>query len=640
MTQPSDTHRGRILPTGWRVVGRAAEQIAERAAAAAGRLEAGAAADTLYAVQFTMAPTVRGRPTVERVLEAVTDEIRRTWAECPRLLRDEPAERAPSRFGGLSYDVLSEPGREWLGEVVWRAVHPVVAGAPLTTRVLLEERSTFTRLSVLVTANEGPFSVRGYVGAGQAQPGFLRTLRREVMPTWMGSPLAAHVIRNGEVEDFVESVLSPASRDLPVAVLSPLEEGGFVVDPDDLAWDLLGRARLYIIREHRQTFDLSDAVGDRRMSSYWGAVRCYLPGWSRHDDPLDHPLLVADRLADPVMRATWLGELGIWMGTRIKLPPSIQERRAATTAGAANVRRPAGENPPTGPAAGEKGSALHAGGARAADRAGGQLEPGSDGAEAAAGIEPGGARPLNVQPPLSDTTPLLELLIDEVRNVGALVRQLTDEVERLRTLSAVRSSSTGAIERRLGRLEDILESVFPDGRAIVARDARDEEARRDGRSADEERPGDEEGRLPLVEIVHDAAEAHSDALVFLDSAFASAAVSPYEDPERVRAILDAMARVARRRRDGVLGTSIREALADLGIDYRPTIARNTSNRLREQYRFVHRDGDVVEAEEHVVLGNTYDPRRCLRIYFSSRVSNEPRFVIGHVGRHFDVKSST
>jgi hypothetical protein len=87
--------------------------------------------------------------------------------------------------------------------------------------------------------------------------------------------------------------------------------------------------------------------------------------------------------------------------------------------------------------------------------------------------------------------------------------------------------------------------------------------------------------------VHDAAEAQSDALVFLDSAFASAAESPYEDAERVRAILDPMARVARRRRDGVLGTSIREALADLGIDYRPTIARNTSARLREQYRFVH-----------------------------------------------------
>jgi hypothetical protein len=41
-----------------------------------------------------------------------------------------------------------------------------------------------------------------------------------------------------------------------------------------------------------------------------------------------------------------------------------------------------------------------------------------------------------------------------------------------------------------------------------------------------------------------------------------------------------------------------------------------------------------------VLGNTYDPRRCLRIYFSSRVPNERRFVLGHVGRHLTVLSST
>src|SRR5690606_33332686 len=142
------------------------------------------------------------------------------------------------------------------------------------------------------------------------------------------------------------------------------------------------------------------------------------------------------------------------------------------------------------------------------------------------------------------------------------------------------------------------------------------------------------------DIVQAAAEAHPDALLFLDTAYDSAAASPYEDPERVRAILDAMARVARRRSDGSLGTSLREAFAELGIDYRPAIARNTSARLREQYRFTHPGGTVIEAEEHIALGGTYDPRRCLRVYFSSRMPNEPRFVIGHVGRHFIVASST
>lgn len=41
-----------------------------------------------------------------------------------------------------------------------------------------------------------------------------------------------------------------------------------------------------------------------------------------------------------------------------------------------------------------------------------------------------------------------------------------------------------------------------------------------------------------------------------------------------------------------------------------------------------------------LLGNSYDPRYCLRVYFTSRASMEPRFVIGHVGRHFDVASTS
>lgn len=616
MSHASDSRRGTYLPTGWRIVGAGAERIAERAAAAAvQRLEPGPATDTLYALQCTLPPVVRGRNTVERVLAAVTEEIRQTWADCPRLVRDEEAERPPSRFGGLRFDILADPGSEWLGEVVWRSVHPVVAGAPITTRVLLEERPSFTRLSVRVTADDGPTSVRGYVGAGQAQPSFLRALRGEVAITWLGGPFGAHPIGEGRVEDLVLSVLASPERDVPVAVLSPLEEGGYVVDPEDLAWELLGRARLFVLRHHRQTFELSDTVGDRRMSAYWGAARCYMPGWSRHDEPLEHPLLHADRLADPLMRATWLGEIGVWTGRRLELPPTIAERvevpaeegepdEGAATTSSERVEEVQATKPAPAPPA-------------PADA----IESRIDGAAAAS--------------PPPDPSPLLETLLGEVRGLASVLGDLTDEVERLRTISSLRSSSTNAIERRLGRLEDILDQVFPDGSGLGAAEEAREPAEREGEAERED-----EGGPTLVEAVHDAAEVHSDALMFLDSAYDAARQSPYEDPERVRAVLEAMARVARRRRDGVLGTSLREAFADLGIDYRAGIAKSTSARLREQYRFTDPGGNAVEAEEHIALGGTYDPRRCLRIYFSSRVPNEPRFVIGHVGRHFEVMTSS
>jgi hypothetical protein len=607
-------------PTGWRIVGHSAQAIAERAAAyGVDRLRAGGSADTLYAVQFTLDPRVAGRPTVERLLDAITNEIRRTWADCPRLLRDEEVDRPPSRFGGLRFDVLARPGKEWLGEVIWRSVHPVVAGAPITVRVLIEEKPSYTRASVRVTADCGLDSVRGYVGAGQAQPAFIRLLRQEgLTPLWLGGPLEARRVRDGDITDLVHSTLPSPERTTPVVVLAPLEEGGYVVDPEDLAWELLGRAKLHVLREHRQSFDLTDTIGDRRMSCYWGAARAYLPGWSRNDDPFDHPLLIGERLGDPVMRAAWLGQLGIWLGTRLSLPPSIEERAAV-------------EAPPAaiGSTANDPGRTV-ADSRRPAAAATPPALPSTPVPSPAPQAEerPSGA----MQLPAVDYGPQLEVIVTELRKLGTVIAHLSDEIERLRTISAVRSSSTSAIERRLGRLEDILEEAFPDGRGMSPTAAPAPESPADDGSADEE-------SRTLVQVVGDAAEAYVDALVFLEAASASAADSPYEDPERVHAILEAMARVARRRRDGLLGTSLREAFADLGIEYRSAIAKTTPARLREQYRFAH-GGDLVEAEEHIVLGKTYDPRRCLRIYFTSRVADDPRFIVAHVGRHFEVITST
>jgi hypothetical protein len=632
MARHRDTPHVTYLPSGVRIVGAGAERFVEQVATAtAERLTPGDPADTAFAVQFTTDPVVKGRPTVETILEAITEEVRQSDEDCPRLVRDDELVRPVSRFSGLRYAIEGAPGHEWVGELVWRSVHPVVAGAPLTTHVLIEGRPSFTRVTARVLADHGLPSIRGFVGAGQVQPAFLRALRPQLSLTWSGAPFGPRVIGNGGIVDFVQNTLGDPKRDLPVAVLTPLEDGEFLVEPDDLAWDLLGRARLYVINDHRQTFELSDAVGDSRMSCYWGAVRCYMPGWSRHDDPYDHPLLVGERVADPVLRVTWVGEVGLWLAARVQMPTSILK--------SPEVPEQADGEPEPDVAQGD-----------ALERASVDLDERPEQQDTNA-APPAASAPIAIPsefaespsenvprawPAPPDTTPLIEALIRKVSDLASAVAHLGDEVERLRTISAVRASSTNAIERRLGRLEDILAQAFPDGTSSVMM------AEATAHEAAEARGTEpaEEGAPTLLEVVHDSAESHADALVFLDSALTSAGDSPYEDPERVRAILEAMARVARRRRDGVLGTSLREAFSDLGIDYRVAIARSTPARLREQYRFTRDNGELVEAEEHVVLGNTYDPRRCLRIYFSSRVPNEPRFVIGHVGRHFQVQSST
>lgn len=101
-----------------------------------------------------------------------------------------------------------------------------------------------------------------------------------------------------------------------------------------------------------------------------------------------------------------------------------------------------------------------------------------------------------------------------------------------------------------------------------------------------------------------------------------------------------MADIARRRQAGALGKSLKDAFREMGIDYRGGIASTTSARLLQQYHVVGPGGATYDCPEHIVVGTSYDPRFCLRIYFTSRAALEPRFVIGHVGRHFEVASTT
>ena len=629
-----DSAESIVLGTGWRVRGELAEQFRELATTESGTRFALAPGDprqSLYALTgCTFETQNAGRPMVEELLDLIGEEVRVTDPECPRLTRDQPLERPVSRFAGLRFDIDHEPGSFWIGELIWRSVLPSIPGAPVTRRVIIEESPDFVRLSLRVTADEGLATVRNYVGAGQAQPHFLRRVRDVATPSWLGGPLRATTVSHPEDVADLLALLEHPGRDYPVAVLSPLEDGTYLVDPEDLAWELLGRARLYVLSDHSLTFELTDAVGDRRMSCYWGAARAYLPGWSPYADPLEHPLLLGDQVEDPHLRARWLGEVGLWLARRAQLPDGVEERR---------MERQAAES-----TAGDASSSP----SKELTSAQTVREVPSDGYERTGTLdvvehqpEPDGERADIGRPelralevPVVPMHPVLELVgdvSDDVHRLAEVAQRLGDEVERLRMISEIRASSTAAIERRLRRLEGILEEAFPDETAFG--EAHEEKAESEDADA-EDRP------ITLVEVVREAAEAYADALLILDSAIESAADSPYEDPERVRPILEAMARIARKRRDGQLKTSLKEAFKDYGIDYRGGIARSTSAKLREQYRFLRPDGVPVQCEEHIALGDTYDPRRCLRVYFSSRIPDDPRFVIGHVGRHFKVKSTT
>jgi hypothetical protein len=386
-----------------------------------------------------------------------------------------------------------------------------------------------------------------------------------------------------DIDAFVRDVLLSESRTAPVAVLAPLEEGTHLVSPNELADALLGLAHVYYIERHQTTFRLTDSLGDKRLSVYWGALRIYRPGFSCADRPEDHDLLVRDRVIDPIMRTELFGRLARLASLRVTMPAGVEERRNPPA-----LQQPAAllvvEEPPA--------------------PTGVINSPIATPVTSSPVIQP--AWPAS----LLDLAPQVAGLAAAVASLVESNRALTDEIARLRTTNAVRAGNAAAVERRLGGLEQQLERHFaPPVESTDGESATD--------IADDEVTDEGDG-VVLTDVLQQAAVTHADALLILESAERSAAESPYEDPERVAVILDAMAAVARRRQEVALGMSLREAYRELGIDYLGGVSSTTSRRDMQQYHVAGPQGQRYECEEHIVLGGTYDPRRCLRIYFTSR----------------------
>lgn len=143
----------------------------------------------------------------------------------------------------------------------------------------------------------------------------------------------------------------------------------------------------------------------------------------------------------------------------------------------------------------------------------------------------------------------------------------------------------------------------------------------------------------VLEAVERAESMFADDLLILPTTEESAEDSPYRRPGRILEALKIMAEVAAMKKDGPLGKGLKEAFEERGLDYRSGIAESTPKKLQQQYEFAGEDR-VYFCEEHIRFGNSYDPADCARIYFTTRVEDEPRFVIGHVGRHLDVITTT
>ena len=647
-----------ITETGWRLTGSAAALI--ETLTPSDSLQAGRDEDVLFSARFLLRPRLLSRSPIVSAMEAISAAIHAKNPDAPHLTLDRESFIKPDRFSGLAWRP-SGTSPSWKGELVWRHPHPVISGVPCTTHVTLAQQHNQVSMNVRVSADRGIASVRGMVGTGQARPAFLTEMSRSVRLTFGGMEAEQRTLTDADIDGFVSGVLLSEDREYPVALLAPTEEGEYVIPPSVICDELLGLAHLYVIDQHPATFRLSDALGDRRLSCYWGALRVYLPEFSCADDPEEHPLLVRDRLVDPVIRAGVVGRVAQHLRGvgRVLAPPPV---RAASRPAAVDGGGSGSEASPTGGrsvaipvdwgthAGGGATDARGAGGpsdAGIAEIAGGASAGRSEGADRPAAEGDAGGKG-SVQLPdelLQALTGLVSLpgslgnlehrlsgLVDVVHELRRANDGLRQELGRLTTASALRAANTVALERRIRSLERLL---------VRAASEADPQALDDWAAA-ENAPAsqDDDDAVSLIDVLRQAAVAHPEELLVLDAAERSAADSPFGDAGRVGIILNAMASVARRRQEGALGTSLKTAFSEMGIDYRGGISSTTSARLLQQYNVIGPGGVAYDCWEPIVLGTTYNPQFCLRVYFTSRAPLEPRFVIGHVGRHLKVESTS
>jgi hypothetical protein len=84
-----------------------------------------------------------------------------------------------------------------------------------------------------------------------------------------------------------------------VVVVTPREDGSHAADPEVLANRLATTATVVAMSRPEASWELTNEFGGKQLSAWHGAMCIYLPGLTRASDPRPHPLILANRLADP-----------------------------------------------------------------------------------------------------------------------------------------------------------------------------------------------------------------------------------------------------------------------------------------------------------------------------------------------------
>jgi hypothetical protein len=137
------------------------------------------------------------------------------------------------------------------------------------------------------------------------------------------------------------------------------------------------------------------------------------------------------------------------------------------------------------------------------------------------------------------------------------------------------------------------------------------------------------------EAVQQAKDDFGETLVILSRAFRAAKDSPFLQTDEVyRALegMDAVCKIWRQgKADGQSIGSLERAFEARGLTYAAHQSRTTMGEQAHEWEVFYK-GRRLLLDEHLLLGDSFNPQLCLRIYFF-RDEEKQVFVVGHVGKH-------
>jgi hypothetical protein len=298
----------------------------------------------VYATSFTL---LRSRSTspATLVVAAIQEWVDQRCPEAPRFQLGETIARRTALGHILRWEPYDDERRTFI-EFLWRHAHGASPDITWSHRLTYLSDHGEGLLS-LVVSNNGPDAESP--GALLTQPPRLVQILREHFDLICdGFPDRANPERleGQSMFDVVNYELLDPARRHPILMLSPSADGTYPVPPIELAREFASLSKVYAMESPDTTFALTDALGRRELSCFFGAARLYYPGFARDADPMSHPLILPRRLTSPDERDALQRALALMTVSRYREDPRLTELRDARALAAEEARRATRERGP------------------------------------------------------------------------------------------------------------------------------------------------------------------------------------------------------------------------------------------------------------------------------------------------------